>query len=74
VGTGVGLERLRVDRQLDEALATGPDPLHLAEMFGIGDVTAIRYAHAARQLLDSAAEHEAPSLDRVSTSTTRLLP
>lgn len=56
VGTGVGLERLRVDRQLDEALTAGPDPLHLAEMFGIGDVTAIRYAHAARALLESPIE------------------
>ncbi|WP_228561434.1 hypothetical protein, partial [Catenulispora pinisilvae] len=56
VGTGVGLERLRVDRQLDEALTSGPDPLHLAEMFGIGDITAIRYAWAARQILESPAE------------------
>lgn len=55
-GLGVTLEQLRVDRQLDEALTAGPDPLHLAAVFGIGDETAIRYAAAARHLLASAAE------------------
>ncbi|MEO3805296.1 hypothetical protein [Nonomuraea sp. B1E8] len=38
------LERLRVNRQLDEALACGPDPLHLAAVFGLNPKTAIRYA------------------------------
>jgi site-specific recombinase XerD len=52
----VSLERLRVDRQLEEALTVGPDPLHLAEVFGLDDKTAIRYAHAARALLESRAE------------------
>ena len=50
------LERLRVDRQLDEALTRGPDPLHLAAVFGLDDKTAIRYAIAARHLLESPAE------------------
>jgi hypothetical protein len=50
------LERLRVDRQLQEALACGPDPLHLATMFGLDPKTAIRYAENARQLLITAAE------------------
>jgi integrase len=59
-GLGVTLEQLRVDRQLDEALTAGPDPLHLASVFGIGDETAIRYASAARHLLASAAEDESP--------------
>jgi hypothetical protein len=59
-GLGVTLEQLRVDRQLDEALTAGPDPLHLASVFGIGDETAIRYASAARHLLASAAEDEPP--------------
>jgi integrase len=57
-GLGTTLEQLRVDRQLDEALAAGPDPLHLATVFGIDDTTAIKYAAAARHLLVSAAEHE----------------
>lgn len=48
------LERLRVDRQLEEALTHGPDPLHLALVFGIDEKTAIRYAASARQLLESA--------------------
>ncbi|MFG2987364.1 hypothetical protein ACGFYQ_40095 [Streptomyces sp. NPDC048258] len=45
------LERLRVDRQLEEALTHGPDPLHLALVFGIDEKTAIRYADSARRLL-----------------------
>jgi hypothetical protein len=45
------LEALRVDRQLDEALAHGPDPLHLAVVFGLDETTAIRYSAAARHLL-----------------------
>jgi integrase len=55
---GVSLEQLRVDRQLDEALTAGPDPLHLAAVFGIDDETAIKYAAAARRLLASAAEDQ----------------
>jgi hypothetical protein len=56
------LEALRVDRQLDEALTHGPDPLHLAVVFGLDDTTAIRYCAAARQLLQvPAEEHDQPS-------------
>ncbi|QIS23418.1 site-specific integrase [Nocardia terpenica] len=50
------LEALRVDRQLDEALAHGPDPLHLAVVFGLDETTAIRYCAAARQILQTPAE------------------
>jgi hypothetical protein len=57
-GQPATLERLRVDRQLQEALARGPDPLHLAAMFGLDPKTAIRYAENARQLLITAAEHD----------------
>ncbi len=60
-GLGATLERLRVDRQLDEALARRPDPLHLAAVFGLDDKTAIRYANAARQLLTSTAEQDPAS-------------
>jgi integrase len=59
-GIGATLEQLRVDRQLDEALTAGPDPLHLAAVFGIDDETAIKYASAARHLLASAAEDQPP--------------
>jgi hypothetical protein len=45
------LERLRIDCQLDEALARGPDPLYLAAAFGPDEKTAIRYADAARACL-----------------------
>jgi len=50
------LERLRQDRRLEEALASGGDPLHLAAVFGLDPKTALRYTNAARQLLTSAAE------------------
>jgi hypothetical protein len=53
-GLTATLERLRIDCQLAEALATGFDPLHLAEVFGISEHTAIRYAVNARQLSGSA--------------------
>ena len=59
-GLGVSLEQLRVDRQLDEALTAGPDPLHLSAVFGMDDETAIKYAAAARYLLASAAENQPP--------------
>ncbi|TDU05903.1 hypothetical protein EDD99_4440 [Streptomyces sp. 846.5] len=42
-GQDATLERLRVDRQLEEALVQGPDPLHLAEVFGLDEKTAMRY-------------------------------
>ena len=41
-GLTATLERLRVDRQLEEALTCGADPLHLAAVFGIDDTTAIQ--------------------------------
>jgi hypothetical protein len=55
-GQDATLERLRVDRQLEEALAHGPDPLHLAEVFGLDEMTAMRYADSARALLGQVAE------------------
>ena len=60
-GRAAGLEALRIDRQLDEALTRGPDPLHLAAVFGIDDTTAIRYADAARRLLTTPAEQHGPA-------------
>jgi hypothetical protein len=35
-GQAATLQRLRVDRQLEEAHAYGPGPLHLAAVFGLG--------------------------------------
>jgi hypothetical protein len=61
-GLPATLERLRIDCQLAEAIATGFDPLHLAEVFGISEHTAIRYAVNARQLLDPA--HHAAARSR----------
>jgi hypothetical protein len=43
---GSTLDRLRQDRILDEALATG-DPLKLMRLFGITEQTAMRYVGTA---------------------------
>jgi len=45
------LERLRQDRRLEEALASGGAPLHLAAVFGLDPKTALRYTNAARHCL-----------------------
>jgi hypothetical protein len=45
------LERLRIDRQLEEAITSGADPLHLAAIFGFSEGTAIRWATNARELI-----------------------
>ena len=60
-GHAATIEALRVDRQLEEALATGADPLHLAVTFGLHPGTAVRYASSARQLLQTAAEQQDPA-------------
>jgi hypothetical protein len=60
-GKAATLERLRVDRQLEEALAHGPDPLHLAAVFGLDPKTAIRYAENARALLATTIEEQDPA-------------
>jgi site-specific recombinase XerD len=60
-GLTATLERLRADRQLEEALTRGADPLHLAAVFGLDDTTAIRYATIARQLLETPAEQHHPA-------------
>ena len=63
-GQAATLERLRVHRQLGEALTQGPDPLHLASVFGLDPKTAIRYAENARALLVTAAEQQDPAGSR----------
>ncbi|MCP2290797.1 hypothetical protein [Nocardia amikacinitolerans] len=50
-GLTATLERLRIDRHLEEALACGADPLHLSVVFGLSDTTALRWATNAHQLL-----------------------
>lgn len=60
-GLPATIERLRIDRQLDEALASGADPLHLTEVFQISPTTAINYAISAKHLLQR--PHEATPLD-----------
>lgn len=52
--TGITLDRLCMDRHLEEALTYGLDPLHLARVFGISPATAMRYTTAAKQLLKPA--------------------
>jgi hypothetical protein len=58
-GLPATLDRLRIDRQLEEALACDADPLHLAAVFGVDASTAIRYATNARLLLEHG--HASPS-------------
>ena len=41
-GQDATLERLRVDRQLEQALNHGPDPLHLPVVFDLDAKTVIR--------------------------------
>ncbi len=60
-GQAATLERLRADRQLHEARATGADPLHLTAVSGIHETTAMRYALSARQLPETAAERQDPA-------------
>ena len=48
----------RAQRLRRWALTRGPDPLHLAEVFGLDDKTAMRYADSARALLEEAAEQQ----------------
>jgi hypothetical protein len=52
---GISPERIRRDRILQEALATGADPLHLALVFSIDHTNAMAYVNAARNLLSSPA-------------------
>ena len=52
-GLPATLERLRIDRQLEEALAAGGDPLQVAEVFGLSEDAAVRYATNALALLST---------------------
>ncbi len=63
-GLKATLGKLSVDRQLEEAITHGPDPLHLAAVFGLPHGTAVRYAEAARQLLEQSSSHQAPTMHR----------
>lgn len=60
-GQAATLERLRIDRQLEEALTHGPDPLHLAAVFGLDPKTAIRYTENTRVLLAGMAGEQDPA-------------
>jgi hypothetical protein len=52
---GLSLERIRRDRILQEALATGADPRQLTLVFNIGHTNAVAHANAARNLLSGPA-------------------
>ena len=68
-GLPATLERLRIDRQLEEALTHRADPLHLAVVFDIDESTAIRYAASARQLLERPHEADPVASPRTQGST-----
>ncbi|HKT05625.1 MAG TPA: hypothetical protein VJT31_39435 [Rugosimonospora sp.] len=50
-GLPVTIRQMREDRVIDDGIATGADPLHLAAMFNISAHTAVRYATAANDIL-----------------------
>ena len=57
--SGTTLDRIRMDRQLEEAIVHGPDPLHLQRLFGMCDHTAMRYARNATRFIDySGSDHD----------------
>ena len=56
------------------ATATGFDPLHLAEVFGISEHTAIRYAVNARQLLGAPHQAATPGSAAASARRGRITP
>lgn len=60
---GIGIERIRRDRVLHEALTARADPLHLAMVFGISQTTASRYALIACDLLAGPPGQEAAAQD-----------
>jgi hypothetical protein len=68
-GLPATLERLRIDRQLDEALTHRADPLHLAVVFDLDESTAIRYAASARQLLQRPHESDPVASPRTQGTT-----
>ncbi len=57
---GVSLDRVRADRVLGEALASGADPLHLTAIFDLSETTAVKYATLARQLLAVGGHEKTP--------------
>jgi hypothetical protein len=78
-GLSVTLEQMRIDRQLDEALAGRGDPLHLAAVFGVSELTAMHYATAARALLAGNLEQPveragAPAVSRRNDTLSPFLP
>jgi hypothetical protein len=68
-GLPATLERLRIDRQLEEALTHRADPLHLAAVFDLDESTAIRYAASARQLMNRPHEAAPVASPRTEAST-----
>lgn len=61
---GIQPERIRGDQILHEALAVGPDPLHLSLVFNLSHSTASRYAGIAEQLLDGPTSRKTPQPQR----------
>jgi hypothetical protein len=49
---GIGLDRIRQDRILHEALTAGADPLHLTLVFQLSPSTASRYSSLAQHILE----------------------
>lgn len=56
--SGFSIDQIRADRILHEALAAGPDPLHLSLVFNLDHSTALRYATVAEHLLSDELEQQ----------------
>jgi len=59
---GITAAELRADRLLNEALASGGDPLRLTHLFGISDPAAIRYCAELEQITMPSARTPASSV------------
>ena len=68
---GITLEKLRIERRLEEAIHTEGDALQIAELFGIDPSTAIRYAASARALLAPNPGHDPAPADSPASPASR---
>lgn len=60
-GLGTTLDRLRIDRFVEELLVHGPDARQFMAVFDVTATTAMRYAEAVGAMLGTAIEDDAPA-------------
>lgn len=62
---GLTTTALRTDRILDEAAASGGDPVRVASVFGLSHATAVRYAASANELITPGGARATPTVASV---------